>query len=234
LTAERWTDRMLGQTRMLQLPASTLVAATGNNLRVAGDLCRRVLPIEMDAKVEHPELRTFERELLPWAIENRAKLVAAALTVLSAYRQAGEPVPPNFTPLGSFEAWSRTVCGALTWLGQPDPREAMTATRAADPKRLLLGHVLTGMHKLFGHAPQSTGTILDAAKLLTPEPDEHRDRLREAVEEITMRARDDRGARIMLGRYLETERGRVVGGLRLASQTNTRTRALAWTAEECG
>ena len=62
---------MLGASRMVTLPSNILTIATGNNLRVAGDMVRRVLPIEMDAKVEHPELRTFNRELVPWAIDNR-------------------------------------------------------------------------------------------------------------------------------------------------------------------
>ena len=104
ITAETWSDRLLGASRLVQLPASALVVATGNNLTVAGDLCRRVVPIEMDAGCENPELREFERELVPWAIENRPKLVAAALTILAAHRKAGSPLPADFKPLGSFEA----------------------------------------------------------------------------------------------------------------------------------
>ena len=164
ITAETWSDRLLGASRLVQLPASALVVATGNNLTVAGDLCRRVVPIEMDAGCESPELREFERELVPWAIENRPKLVAAALTVLAAHRKAGSPLPADFKPLGSFEAWSRTVCGALVWMGKTDPRDAMAEIRANDPKRLLLTRVLAGMESLFGRQWQSAGTIFETAK----------------------------------------------------------------------
>ena len=164
ITAETWSDRLLGASRLVQLPASALVVATGNNLTVAGDLCRRVVPIEMDAGCESPELREFERELVPWAIENRPKLVAAALTVLAAHRKAGSPLPADFKPLGSFEAWSRTVCGALVWMGKTDPRDAMAEIRANDPKRLLLTRLLVGMETLFGRQWQSVGSILDTAK----------------------------------------------------------------------
>ena len=121
LTAELWSDRQLGASRMVQLPASVLVVATGNNLTIAGDLCRRVVPVEMDAGCEHPELREFGRELVPWAIANRPRLVAAALSVLAAYIRMGSPLPAGFKPLGSFEQWSRTVWGAVMWMGQTDP-----------------------------------------------------------------------------------------------------------------
>jgi putative DNA primase/helicase len=229
LTAERWSDRMLGQSRMVQLPASTLVVATGNNLTVVGDLVRRVMPIEMDARCESPELRRFDRELIPWAIENRAKLVAAALTILAEHRRAGEPVPTGFVPLGSFEVWSRTVCGALVALGQPDPREAMAANRAADPNRLILARVLTGVAELFGKRWQTAGAIFDAARMADRLPE-----FREAIEELTARAPNDRAAKIALGKWLTEQKGRVVGGLRLDAQRDDHSKVWLWRVEPCG
>ena len=238
LTAETWSDRVLGQSRQLQLPASVLVVATGNNLRIAGDLCRRVLPIEMDAGCENPELRKFERELLTWAISNRAQLVAAVLTILSSYRSAGEPVPNGFVPLGSFEKWCRTVCGALIWIGEPDPRDAMAATRANDPKRQLLGNVLSGMETLFGlineasKAPwQSTTSLFEAATNAGPD---RAPGLLESLEVITTKARDDKASRIMLGRWLEVHKGRVVGGLRLEGTRDEHCKVNLWGVKCCG
>ena len=230
ITAETWSDRLLGASRLVQLPASALVVATGNNLTVAGDLCRRVVPIEMDAGCESPELREFERELVPWAIENRPKLVAAALTILAAHRKAGSPLPEDFKPLGSFEAWSRTVCGALVWMGKTDPRDAMAEIRANDPKRLLLTRVLVGMETLFGRQWQSVGSILDTAKTSK----ERAPGLIEAIEEITAKARDDKTAKIALGRWLNAEKGRIVAGLRLESQRDDHAKVNTWRADPCG
>lgn len=238
LTAQTWADRILGASREVTLPASALIVATGNNLRVAGDLCRRVVPIEMDAGVENPELRTFGRELMPWAIENRPKLVSAALGILAAHQRAGCPVPTSFAPLGSFEVWSRKVCGALTWLGQADPRDAMAATRASDPRRLLLAGVLSGMNSLFGDRDtdgkppwKTTTSIFDAAKNAGPDrvPE-----LRDALEAITVKARDEKAARIIFGRWLEEHRGRVVGNFRLEGERDTHQKVNVWWARPCG
>ena len=203
-----------------------LTIATGNNLQVVGDLCRRDLPIEMDAGVENPELRDFERDLLPWAIENRPALVSAALTILSCYREVGSPLPPNFKPLGSFEAWSRLVCGALIWLGETDPRDAMAETRASDPKRLLLAKVLIGIKAMFGKTWQSAGNIYATAKG-ADEGTKAAD-LWLAIEEIAMKARDDKGARIMLGRWLDSQKGRVVPDLCLECQRDTDRKINLW------
>src|SRR3954447_11480655 len=136
LTASSWSDRLLGANRMVTLPANVLAVATGNNMRGAGGMNRRVPPIELDAGVERPELRSFGRGDLPsWLLEHRPRLVAAAITVLAAHRRAGCPVPPDFTPLGSYEAWSRQVAGALVWLGEDDPLRAMDDLRRGGPKR---------------------------------------------------------------------------------------------------
>ena len=71
---------------------------TGNNLVIQGDMTRRVIPIELDAQCERPELRAFDRELLPWVDHHRGQLVADALTVLSAWRKAGRPCRTRLHP----------------------------------------------------------------------------------------------------------------------------------------
>ena len=198
ITAETWSDRLLGASRLVQLPASALVVATGNNLTVAGDLCRRVVPIEMDAGCESPELREFERELGPWAIENRPRLVAAALTILAAHRKAGSPLPADFKPLGPSKSGRAPY--AAPWCGWASPTRAMPCPtiRANDPKRLLLTRVLAGMEALFGRQWHSAGGIFDAAKASK----EREPGLIEAIEEITAKARDEKAAKIAFGRWL--------------------------------
>ena len=50
---------MLGLSRQVDVPTSALFTATGNNLILEGDLTRRSMRCELDAKVERPELREF-------------------------------------------------------------------------------------------------------------------------------------------------------------------------------
>ena len=60
--------------------------------------------------------RDFKRELPAWAITHRAELVAALLTMARAWFLDGKPEWQG-RPLGSYEAWSRTVGGILEYCG---------------------------------------------------------------------------------------------------------------------
>ncbi len=45
--------------------------------------------------------------------------------------------------------------------------------------------------------------------------------------------RDDKGAKIRLGRWLEGQAGRVVGGLRLERDANAHAKQKLWRAGQC-
>jgi putative DNA primase/helicase len=121
LTAGQVSDRLLGSTRMVTASLRPVWAFTGNNVQLKGDLGRRVVPIDLDPKVEHPEDRTFRRtDLLGYVQENRPRLVVAALTVLRAFVVAGSPAHA-LPAKGSFEAWDALVRGAILWAGGADP-----------------------------------------------------------------------------------------------------------------
>ena len=120
LTSTTWSDRILGHSRMATLPQRAIWIATGNNLRIGGDLPRRCYRIFMDAKMSRP----WEREagefkhpnLLEWAGENRGQLLSAALTICRNWFAAGKPKWSG-RPLGTFEGWSTTVGGILEAAG---------------------------------------------------------------------------------------------------------------------
>ena len=54
LTANTFQDRILGKSEMMTLPNRCTWIATGNNIRIAGDLPRRCVLIKIDAKVPQP------------------------------------------------------------------------------------------------------------------------------------------------------------------------------------
>lgn len=124
--------------------------ATGNNMSVAGDLSRRVVVCQLDANVERPEERVFDRDLLEWTRAHRTELVAAGLTVLRAYLLAGTPSsdpPPK--AFGGFEKWSTIVRGCLLWLDQEDPCASRERFVEDDPEREELGRLLENLWRLF-------------------------------------------------------------------------------------
>jgi hypothetical protein len=132
LTQRTVNVRILGQSKQTSVDTNVFVAATGNNLAITGDLTRRSIVSRLDAKMERPELREFDFDPVERAKENRPKLVAAALTIMLAFKAAGSP--QQATPLGSFEDWSLTVRDALIWLGRADPVETMEYARATDTR----------------------------------------------------------------------------------------------------
>jgi hypothetical protein len=122
LTATTWGDRAMRTHAKILLPVRATFLASGNNLRLAGDMPRRCYRVRLDAKSSAPFLRTgpepgkkFKIEdLKAWAMEHRGELVVALLTLARAWYVAGKP-KPKIKPLGSFEKWTTTVGGILEY-----------------------------------------------------------------------------------------------------------------------
>ena len=109
LTQDRVDLRILGESRAVTAQCPAVTTATGNNLKLVGDLTRRSLIARLDPKTDRPELRQFDYHPLVDARDNRGELVAAALTILRAYCVGGMPGRP--AQLQNFEDWSDLVRG---------------------------------------------------------------------------------------------------------------------------
>ena len=134
LTANVWKDRVLGASLDVNLPLGVSWYATGNNVTPAGDIMRRLCPIRLDSPHERPEERRTDvrrADLIGWVKAERPRLLADALTILSAYCTAGRP-NQGFRPWGSFEAWSGLVRSAVVWCGLSDPAEGRVEMQSRD------------------------------------------------------------------------------------------------------
>ena len=127
--------RILGRSEMPDCECHTTVFATGNNVTFAIDMVRRGLVCDLEALEERPELRLFQRDALALARADRAKYVAAALTITRAYLAAGAPQVCG--PFGSYTDWSRMVRSPLVWLGEPDPILSIDKTREEGPELII-------------------------------------------------------------------------------------------------
>lgn len=219
LTTTEWTDRVLGRSETVTLPARITLAATGNNLSVAGDMTRRSLLIQLDAGVERPELRKFkETNLLHRVQQDRAALLTALFTILKGYQQAGSP-GNDVNLLGRFEQWTAAVCGPIRWLGFPDPLESQERLREQDPEADNLKQLLTAWHGLLGDEWTSAGALIDAALQdgVSNFNTTDKSALEEALQEV---ARDGRGGinRNTLGWFLRRYTGRIADGFKLEKQ----------------
>lgn len=119
LTADPFTDRILGKSEMVRLPNKIVWLATGNNPKLSMEIARRCLRIRIDPQSEQPWKRTGfkHKEIRTWAKTNRRELVRAVLLIVQSWIAAGKP--PGETGLGSFEEWARIVGGILAHINVP-------------------------------------------------------------------------------------------------------------------
>jgi len=124
LTGAYWKDRLLGGNNIKGYPNRATWISLGNNVRVEGDVFRRVYRIALRPREANPEDRdthSFRHpHLEDWTKQNRADLVRAALTLVRAWFSAGKPRPAGGVTFGSFEKWAETLGGIVETAGQPD------------------------------------------------------------------------------------------------------------------
>lgn len=120
LTSGTWADRVLGGNDIARLPQRAVWIATGNNVRLGGDIPRRCFWIRLDARMSRPYQREgFKHSnIVAWVIDHRGELIAAALTLARAWFSAGCP-SANTIRMGSFEDWARVLGGVLAVAGMP-------------------------------------------------------------------------------------------------------------------
>ena len=161
--------RILGKSERERISARCTVFATGNNLRLVGDMTRRVLLSTLDAKQERPEFRAFKRDPVGEVLSDRGRYVAAVLTIVRAYITARRP--RVVAPLNSFEGWSDMVRSPLIWLGRPDPVETMESARRDDPALQAMEAVFAALKETVGFGDRnamSVAQIIQSADKMSP------------------------------------------------------------------
>ncbi|MSU92004.1 hypothetical protein GE300_20835 [Rhodobacteraceae bacterium 2CG4] len=209
--------RILGKSVNAEVPSNAAIFATGNNLTFEGDMTRRALRATLDAGVERPELRAFDRDPLAMVSERRGDYVSAGLTVLRAFHIAGRP--QQRAPLGSFTDWSRWVRDALIWLGEADPCDTMEELRGADPKLEALTSVLEGWREVIGLQPANVRDVIERATEQRPQLYGRAEFVHPEFREALLRVAGEGGAinGRRLGKWIGSHQNRIVGGLRLVN-----------------
>ena len=146
LTSSSFKDRILGKSESSEVPNKALFVLTGNNLTLAGDLPRRILPIRIDPQTERAYAREFDLDPVAYVKANRLRIVEAALTLVRGMfthkqlRAKGR--------MASFEVWDDLVRQTVCWLNSSsnnlvtgplaDPMEAVDKSQSDDPEREML------------------------------------------------------------------------------------------------
>ncbi|WP_244568039.1 bifunctional DNA primase/polymerase [Bradyrhizobium erythrophlei] len=219
--------RMLGLSKLITVEArGTSIFATGNNITLRGDIVRRVITTTIDPKMERPELREFKKKPREMVLENRGQYIAACLTICRAHVVAGRPF--QVVPLGSYEGWSNTVRSALKWLGKADPVDSMETTRKEDPELIRRQNMLTAWAVAIGIGFSSRCTMAKAVhtakQTSSPGTPQFSD-LRDAMAAVAPRKGDnidpdDPIDNDALGRWLRSNNGKIVDGVRFTNKTS--------------
>jgi hypothetical protein len=158
LTQTTVQARILGLSEMRTLPSLSFIIATGNNMITSGDTFRRVVLCTLDPKCENPEERHFDFDPVEEFRLQRAELVVDALTVLRAYRAAGNPLIDKLTTMGSFEDWT-WIREALVWLGETDPAHTRKAIKANDSAAQELEAIMASWEREFGDRKMTVSEV---------------------------------------------------------------------------
>ncbi len=218
LTASEWSGRILGVSRTITAPLLNAWFVTGNNLSFVGDTGRRIVPIHLDACVETPEDRKFQRpDLVSFVTQNRPQLYSAALTVLRDYYLAGCPRHGK-SRLGSFESWDDVVRGATIWALGADPLAGRARMKeAADGDREEMRVFFRSWFESFKSKPR---TVREAIQLANENPG--------GLLHTALAAACPKGNpnTTEIGYRLRKWRDRIVDGLRLEKADDSRHGAL--------
>jgi putative DNA primase/helicase len=202
LTQQRLNIRVLGLSKIVEVPVNAMIIANGNNLVIIGDLVRRTLLCAIDAHCERPELREFDFDVIEVIKADRGRLVAAALTALRAWHVSG--TRGMATPLGGFEEWSHRIREPLLWLGYADPCETAAKIRESDPGRASLAEVHARWKEKLGPFRAYTAQEIINEALMSAE-------FQNVLKSVAANLKGNVD-NVSLGRWLNKVKGKIIGG----------------------
>lgn len=203
ITADPWTDRFLGQTKMISLPNRATWLATGNNPNLSAEIARRCVRVRLEPKTDRPWERTAFKHpaVRTWAIEHRARLVHAVLVLVRHWLASGRPMGAR--TLGSFETWAEVMGGILEAAGVAGFLGNMDDLYGAADLEGQEWRTFVGVwHERFGSQSVLAGDLIDLAS--------ERDLLGGVLGDGSLRSQATR-----LGKALLANRDRQFGDLRI-------------------
>lgn len=118
LTTGLWVDRILGQSRNINVLVKCAWLATGNNVTLSRDILRRTVRIRLNAGVERPQDRSgFKHaDIEAYVITHRVTIVSALLAIIQPWLDAGRPATTKRI-MGSYESYTNVIGGILDCAG---------------------------------------------------------------------------------------------------------------------
>ncbi|MFZ2633868.1 MAG: hypothetical protein WA081_19720 [Desulfosalsimonadaceae bacterium] len=218
LTNETFKDRILCVSNTVAVSSATTLFLTGNNLTLAGDLCRRILTCRIDSKTELPWKRQFAFDPATYCREHRAEMIGAALTLLKGGLLSDYRLTAG---MGSFNEWNDSIRKTVCWIGDEgflpvdDPVKSIDSAFEADPETAKIGSLAAAWFDVFGDAPATVAACISAANEYDGGTYNSAHRRHPALFDAIDEIAGDRGNinPRRLGRWIERQRDRIIDGL---------------------
>jgi hypothetical protein len=133
LTATIYSSRLLGASKMVDVPNNLTVVGSGNNITATGEIAKRAIPIRLQPRDDQPEERhDFHHPDVPSYISSvRDQVLSVLLGMITIWNTNGRP--QGHITLGGFERWSQAVGGILKLCGYTEwMRNYGTWVKSAD------------------------------------------------------------------------------------------------------
>lgn len=166
ITDRTWADRQLGTNITATYANDRLWCATGNNLRLGGDMASRTVLIGLDPDMPHPEERTGFAipGLDQWILSpaNQRRVLWSLLVLVIDWTRNGAPRERGIT-MRQFTPWAEAVGGFLAHHGIKGFLANLEDTRSIDDEASIWTAFLAQWHNLHGSEWLTThGLRLDA------------------------------------------------------------------------
>ncbi len=122
ITDRTWADRLLGGNKTAAFANDRVWTATGNNLRLGGDMRTRSVLVGLNPDMPRPEERTGFQipHLDQWILApaNQRQVLWHLLVLVADWTRSGAPCRPGPT-MRQFTSWAEAVGGFLAHHGVP-------------------------------------------------------------------------------------------------------------------
>jgi hypothetical protein len=166
LTGTVWKKRILGQSKDVCIPITTLFAATLNNPQFSRDMFARTIRVRIDAKCSHPERRPALQfrhpHILKYALENKGLLLSALVSMVAEglkHKNAKLPALGGYEGFISELAPIMEANGFRDFLNIPSDAEEAGASEGEG-----LEDFIHNWHSEFGASWVKVSDLLNAAQ----------------------------------------------------------------------
>jgi hypothetical protein len=202
LTMEIWRGRILGRSASSNVPIKCGWVTTANNISVSEEIAGRTVRIRLEPATDSPERRTgfTHPDIKEWVERERERLIQACHILIQCWVIKGRPTP-KIAPLGSFEAWSRTIGGILESAEIPGFLDNFEEFYAGSNKeKVVWREFCRSWFDKWGEAEVLTSDLLEIA---------------ERVENFYLRGESTQARKISLGRQLEKKAGAIYSNYKI-------------------